>query len=578
MGSRRGNWATLWGRLAADSRFDLVGMRQAWLRRQVRARMRVLGLESYEAYLRLLQERPDEFAALAAALRSHIHRARRPTLRRQRAPARQWVDALPVAALLAEATGPAGGLRLLSCNRLACELLAAPEAALQAAGPRHQWLFPDLIPCADEDLPLRQALGQGGAVYGRVLLLRDEAGRLRPFLVSARPLPGPRPARAIATLQPATWEAEEGAGTLLAQYNEAQALADRYRRLFASSPAPLLVSRADGVIEEANAAAVALLGASEQLANTALAEHLAGDAQPALQKALQTVLAGGEARVDLHPKHRPGRLLGAHIRCLATGDGNAGAGSLVQWTLHDVTDHAEIERQRSDLTDMVLHDLRGPLATTLLGVETAGRALEHGEPPRAQRALTMAQTALRRLGRLVDSLLDISRLEAGHTMLQTARVEVGELLSEVVQEAELIVASNSLHLALEMPANLPAIVADRDMVYRALFNLLENAVKFSPPAGVIQLRAAAEAGSVSIVVADQGPGIPPDLQPHIFDKFVGLHLPHAPRGYGLGLAFCKLAIEAHGGRVSVESEPGRGSTFTLWLPAAGGIVSGPLIV
>ena len=116
------------------------------------------------------------------------------------------------------------------------------------------------------------------------------------------------------------------------------------------------MSRADGVIEEANAAAAALLGASEQLANTALAEHLAGDAQPALQKALQTVLAGAR-HGSICTRNTGLAGCSGHTSAAWQPATAMQARARSQWTLHDVTDHAEIERQRSDLTDMVLHDL-----------------------------------------------------------------------------------------------------------------------------------------------------------------------------------------------------------------------------
>ncbi len=557
--SRRGNWEALWARLSADSRFGLAGIRQAWLRRQVGARMRLRGLATYDAYLRFLEAHPGELAALAAALRPHVRQALAPAGRRGRAPARRWVDALPVAALLAEAS-PAGSLRLLACNRPARDLLAAPALALEPASPRHRWLHPDLTPCAAEDLPCQRAIA-GGVTSSRTLFLRDDAGRLQPLLVSARRLGAGRPAQAIVTLQPAGLEADQGAGSLLGQFNQVQALCDRYQRLFAESAAPLLVSGPDGTIAEANAASAALLGAAGSLAGSALAGHLSAGTRPALEEALRVALATGEARAQLAPRSRPGQVLEAHARRLATGDGEA-----VQWALHDISTQAEIERQRGDLTDMVLHDLRSPLATALLGVETAWRTAGHGDGERAQQALAMAQTSLRRLGRLVDSLLDVSRLEAGCSLLHRSPVDVKALLAEVARDVAPLAAASGLRLELQMPASLPTIVADRDMVYRAALNLLDNAIKLSPPQSVIRLRAASDGGGLAISVEDQGPGIAPEFQPRVFDKFVGLQLPHAPRGYGLGLAFCKLAAEAHGGRVAVDSAPGRGSTFTLWFP------------
>ncbi len=557
----RGSWGALWTRLAADRRFDLIGMRQAWLRRQVAARMRAQGVETYDEYLSLLDSHPSEFAALSSALRSHLRRAS-PRSGPRRPPARGWVDALPVAALLAEAAPATGRLRLLCGNHLAHDLLTAPELALEAAGRRHQWLFPDLTPCTDEDMPLQRAIRQGVPTHGQTLVLRDTRGRLRALVVSARCVGGHGPARAIATFQAApAWQDEEGDGALLARLNESQAVRTRYQRLFEESPAPLLLTDAGGKVEEANYEAAALLRAAAPLAGSELAAHLADDAAPALEEALRSAQSAPEARAQMRLRRRPGQVVEARVRRMAGDDY-----PVVQWALRDVTAEAEVERQRRDLTDLMLHDLRSPLATALLGVETVGRVLQRGEPARVERPLATAHAALRRLGRVVDSLLDISRLEEGQMPLQLSEFAADEMLAEVAREAELVMSLHGLRLELEVAPNVPTVLADRDMLYRAVLNLLDNAIKFSPPQGQVWLHAGARDGGLVLSVADQGPGIPPEFLPHIFDKFVGLQLPHAPRGYGLGLAFCKLAVEAHRGRVGVASRVGEGSVFTLWLP------------
>jgi len=563
--NRRGNWAAIWARLELDSRLDLTSMRQARVRRAVRARMRARQLATYEEYLRLLASQPTELASLISLLRSGLYRRGGGRALFCRAPARRWIEALPVAAVLAEAVPAIGRLRLLACNRLADGLLGAPEMVLAARGNQHQWLFPSLDPCTDEDLPLYRAVWQGSPTREQTLLLRDARGQLRPIATSARRVPGRGPARAIATLHPSqAWETEGPGDALLARCNEAQALATRYRQLYAQSPAALLVTTPNGTVEEANEAAGTLLGSSRGMVGAPLAGLLAEESQVAWEEALHEAVERGEATVRLRPRHRHRRVLAADARRLGEG-----SEARVEWALHDVTEEVEGERQRGDLTDLVLHDLRSPLATALLGVETAQNALPVEGPGRAARALAMARMALRRLGRLVDSLLDISRLEAGYLGLDLGEVRAAELLAEVAAEAEMALANHNLRLELEVAPQLPVIVADRDMLFRAVCNLLDNAIRFSPPAGRIRLCAAAERGGLAISVADEGPGIPTEFLPRIFDKFVGFTLPQAPRGYGLGLAFCKLAAEAHGGTVTVDSTLGRGSTFTLWFPASG---------
>jgi signal transduction histidine kinase len=199
-------------------------------------------------------------------------------------------------------------------------------------------------------------------------------------------------------------------------------------------------------------------------------------------------------------------------------------------------------------------------------LEAAGRNLDRGETAKVRSSLATTGMALRRLGRLVDSLLDISRLEAGQPVLRLAQVQLREVLQVACCEIEPALHAHNLRLDSSLPADLPVVVADGDMILRAVINLLDNAIKFSPSDGCIWLRTTTQDQGVLISITDEGPGIPQELQPRIFDKFVGLHLPHAPRGYGLGLAFCKLAAQAHSGWIAVDSVPGRGSTFALWLP------------
>ncbi len=562
MANRRGNWAALSARLDLDSRLDLAGLRQARLRRVALARMRARGLATYDEYLRLLASEPGELAALVGRLRSDLYRTGPTQALLWRAPARLWLEALPVAAVLVEAVPATGGLRLLACNRAARDLLGTPDALLQAKGRQHRWLFPNLAPCADEDMPLQRAIWQRASTRSQTLLLCDGAGRLQPLAISARRVPGRGLARAIATLQPGeAWATGEATGELLARFNESQTVASRYRRLFAESAAALLLTRPDGTVEDASGQALALLGRVGGVAGMPLAACLAEECHPALAQALQELSDSGEAALQLRPRSRPGRVLAAHARRL-----DEGGVALVQWALYDVTEQVEGEQHRKALVDLMLHDLRSPLATVLLGVETAQAALSPESPARATRALAAARTALRRLGRLVDSLLDISQLEAGDLGLRPTEVHLGELLAEVAAEAELSIASHKLSLDLQAAPDLPVISADRDMLFRAVCNLLDNAIRVSPAGGHIRLRAVPERGGVAISVSDEGPGIPPELLPNIFDRLAGLRLPHAPRGYGLALAFCKLAAEAHGGSARVESAPGS-NTFTLWLPA-----------
>jgi PAS domain S-box-containing protein len=434
--------------------------------------------------------------------------------------------------------------------------------ALRAASDHHCWLLPDGTPCRDGELPLHRAIWRGAATRGERLLLRDASGRERSLVLDAAPLPSRR-SRAILTLRAAEpWEAASTAG--------GRGAPGQHERLFEEGAVPMILTSQSGTILEVNARAREVLRAHEkEIVGAPLGGLLADEALPAYHEAVASLANSGKARAQLTLLAQPDLALEAHAREIR------GERPFVQWVLHDVTPHVATERLRRDLVDLLLHDLRSPLATSTLGVETAERSLERDDPGRARRSLAMVTLALRRLARLVDSLLDLSRLEAGHPIVRPAEVQPAELLLAAAAEMEPMLAAQQVHLELDIAADLPAIVADGDMLYRAALNLLDNAVKFSPHEGAVQLRATAQDRGLLLCVTDEGPGVPRELQPRIFDKFIGQYLPNAPRGYGLGLSFCKLAAEAHGGWLAVDSTLGQGSTFALWVPVDPGIADEP---
>ena len=251
----------------------------------------------------------------------------------------------------------------------------------------------------------------------------------------------------------------------------------------------------------------------------------------------------------------------------AVSDG--GSHSRVSPSSGEGTAWAEANGRLRELIDMTLHDLRSPLASVLVGLEVVEQALARQDLDRVRAALALVLSTVRRLSRIVDSLLDVSRLEAGQAgLLRRAPVDLNELVSEAAREVGFTVTARGLHLQVELLSDSAMIAADRDMVFRAVINLLENAIKFSLVGGQVSLKTARAGKGFSISVTDQGPGIPGELQRNLFDRSAGAQWPTASGGYGLGLVFCKAAAEAHGGQVMVDSVPGRGSTFTLWFPEA----------
>ncbi len=234
--------------------------------------------------------------------------------------------------------------------------------------------------------------------------------------------------------------------------------------------------------------------------------------------------------------------------------------------LRETTEARAAERMREDLISMIVHDLRGPLTAILGALETLlTRAV--GPLSKTQRSLLcVAEEGGRHLLKLVDTLLDIRRLEAGRMPLHFQPVHLAEVARRAMVHLEPLIQERRLRVALEFPADLPAVRADMERIGQVVENLLHNAIKYSYPGGLIQIRAWEERPAIVCAVTDYGVGIPKAEQERIFGKFVQAHRKGAPPGSGLGLAFCRLAVEAHGGTIRVKSEEGRGSTFSFTLP------------
>lgn len=215
---------------------------------------------------------------------------------------------------------------------------------------------------------------------------------------------------------------------------------------------------------------------------------------------------------------------------------------------------------------MVSHELRTPI-TALEGFSEL--LLSRTVPPeRAKRFLGHIHAESRRLGRIVAELLDLSRLEVG--VAPVLKREPLNLAAHVERQIELFAgvhAAHRFHWTPEGP--LPVVRADPDAVDRMLQNLLSNAVKYSPRGGAVRVQARVMGdGTVELAVADEGVGIPVEALPRVFDKYVRIPNPETTtvRGLGLGLSLVRSLVEAHGGRVEVASEPGKGSCFRVLLP------------
>jgi signal transduction histidine kinase len=227
-----------------------------------------------------------------------------------------------------------------------------------------------------------------------------------------------------------------------------------------------------------------------------------------------------------------------------------------------------LEQLRRDLVANVSHELKTPISALRAHLENLLDGVERPDPETLQVMLAQSE----RLGRLVDQLLDLSRLESGDVPLEREPVELRPLVTQVLSEIE--VARPDPHVRLEerLPDDLPPVLADRERVHQVLFNLLDNAVRFTSPGGRVTVTASRHDGSVDVEVSDTGPGIAPEHLPRLFERFYRADGSRSrdDGGTGIGLAIARSVIEAHGGRIWAESRPGHGATFTFELPAAAG--------
>jgi PAS domain S-box-containing protein len=221
-------------------------------------------------------------------------------------------------------------------------------------------------------------------------------------------------------------------------------------------------------------------------------------------------------------------------------------------------------KARDDVLGIVAHDLRNPLSTILMQVHLLRRQGPQLER-RSQDSGEAIQRAATRMDRLIQDLLDASRIEAGGLAVERRWVNVAEVASEAVRVQQPLASSVSLEIRLDVERDLPDVWADRDRLLQVFENLIGNAIKFTPPGGSITVRAARHGTDVLFEVRDTGPGIDIGDQPHVFDRFwQGRTKKRA--GAGLGLPIVKGIVEAHAGRVWVEGALGQGSTFRFTVP------------
>jgi PAS domain S-box-containing protein len=347
-------------------------------------------------------------------------------------------------------------------------------------------------------------------------------------------------------------------------FADTQAAHERYAGLFNDSIDPIIITDLMGQVTEANHRAASFLGRTLDDLMERVIFTLHSPASDNLPDDLSRIHVGETISYDGQVTHRDGHRMPVEVHVKRI---DIDRQPFLQWILRDISERMALDELRADLTSMIFHDLRSPLGNVMSSLEMLQASVPEDDET-VQSVLSIAMRSSRRLSRLVESLLDLGQLEAGQAVLHKERASLGAVITEAVEEVHPVAEAKGHTLRFQLARNLPDIEFDVEMVRRVVINLLENAVKYTHSGGAITVSAASndDKDMVSVSVSDTGPGISPRDQRAIFEKFARIHRDGRPKGLGLGLAFCRLAIEAHEGSIWVESEEGKGSTFTFTLP------------
>ena len=285
-----------------------------------------------------------------------------------------------------------------------------------------------------------------------------------------------------------------------------------------------------------------------------------------------TLRSGKPCREVVMGVHRPDDTLSwisINSEPLTTAEDDRSGPSGVVCTFADITHRLEVDRLKSEFVSVVSHELRTPLTSIRGALGLLAGGMLGGLPERPQRMLDIAVTNTDRLVRLISDILDIERIESGRVSLATQQSNAADLIEQSVEVMQAM--ADKADVRLEADPCSASLWVDPDRIIQTLTNLISNAIKFATPGTCVRVGAALEGGDVSFSVADRGRGIPAEKLESIFGRFQQVDASDSrdKGGTGLGLAICKSIVEQHGGRITVQSVLGEGSTFSFTLPCLG---------
>jgi PAS domain S-box-containing protein len=344
---------------------------------------------------------------------------------------------------------------------------------------------------------------------------------------------------------------------------------ERYRDLYEEAPDAYLSVGINGYILRANRRAAELLGYGRvEIVGRPVTDLYADTpgGKDKVEKLFQMFLAGQELRdEEMEIRRADGSNLWASIsvRTIVDEEGRLIASRVV---VRDITEQKKLDQLKDDFIGLVSHELRSPLTVVMGALNTVLSEDTHLSDKETRQLLEDAAQETEALSHLLGNLLELSRAQAERLVLYTEATDIKKVVQDTVDR---IKRQTSAHeFVVDFPPELPPVHADPLRLERILYNLLENAVKYSPRGGEIRVTARLKEDELVIGVSDQGVGISPADQARLFAPFQRLEesRPSGVRGVGLGLLVCQRLVAAHGGRIWVESEPGRGSTFFFTLP------------
>jgi PAS domain S-box-containing protein len=354
-------------------------------------------------------------------------------------------------------------------------------------------------------------------------------------------------------------------------YERARRAERRYENLFNKSTDPIIVLDMEGKILNLNQRVLELLDCyPEQLYGADFCDVVGmghQECRTAIQQIREGQCHGIEMSLEIRTPFRFDVESELHILETTMTRVDYGGREAIQWVGHDISERVALERMRDDLTHMIVHDLRNPLGSVMSSLQLMHTAfLEHDQAVPMLQLLGIAMRSGQKLYRLIDSLLDLGRMEAGETKLNKTLERPELLVLEAIDQVQPLVLSRDQTLTTQIMPGLPQVLVDRELILRVLTNLMDNAIKFTSYGGRITVEVEHVQGDVRFAVRDTGLGIPRESRQRIFDRFARLESAEGVKGTGIGLAFCKLAVEAHKGRIWVESEEEHGATFYFTLP------------